>query len=130
MQQGRHLPRWRPCCATKPSGILRGVVAPSASVSSALSAAPVVAHVVRSGFVESVHHGTVVVTAPDGSLELAVGDPDGEVLPRSSSKPFQALAMIRHGLAVDGRLLALACSSHSGEDFHLEGVREILAGAG
>jgi L-asparaginase II len=89
-----------------------------------------VAHVVRSGFVESVHHGTAVVTAPDGSIELAVGDPDGVVLPRSSSKPFQALAMVRHGLTTDGRLLALACSSHSGEDFHLEGVREILAGAG
>jgi L-asparaginase II len=102
----------------------------TASVSAALTAAPVVAHVVRGGFVESVHHGTAVVTAPDGSVELAVGDPEGVVLPRSSSKPFQALAMVRHGLATDGRLLSLACSSHSGEDFHLEGVREILAGAG
>ena len=26
--------------------------------------------------------------------------------------------------------LALACASHSGEEFHLEGVRKILAGAG
>ena len=88
------------------------------------------AHVVRSGFVESVHHGTAVVTGPDGTVELAVGDPDGVVFPRSSSKPLQALAMVRHGLATDGKLLSLACSSHSGEDFHLEGVREILAGAG
>ena len=102
----------------------------STSASSALTAAPVVAHVVRGGFVESVHHGTAVVTAPDGSVELAVGDPEGVVFPRSSSKPFQAVAMVRHGLATDGRLLSLACSSHSGEEFHLDGVREILVGAG
>jgi hypothetical protein len=77
-----------------------------------------------------VHHGTAVVTSPDGAVDLAVGDPEGVVFPRSSSKPFQALAMVRHGLATSGRLLSLACSSHSGEEFHLEGVREILAGAG
>ena len=119
------------------SGILRGVsndsLTPSAvtgPVSRALSAAPVVAHVVRAGFVESVHHGSVAVTAPDGSLELEVGDAAGPVFPRSSSKPIQALAMLRCGLDTDGRHLALACSSHSGEQFHVEAAREILAGAG
>ncbi|MER7071976.1 asparaginase [Terrabacter sp. NPDC000476] len=102
----------------------------SSSVSPALAAAPVVAHVVRAGFVESVHHGTAVVTAPDGTVELEVGDASGPVFPRSSSKPLQALAMVRHGLDTDGRLLSLACASHSGEDFHVEAAREILAGAG
>jgi L-asparaginase II len=38
--------------------------------------------------------------------------------------------MVRAGLELDGELLALACASHSGEDFHLDGVRRILAGAG
>ena len=38
--------------------------------------------------------------------------------------------MLRAGLALDGKLLALAAASHSGESFHLDGVREILAGAG
>ena len=38
--------------------------------------------------------------------------------------------MLRAGLELDGELLALACASHSGEPFHLEGVRRILAGAG
>jgi L-asparaginase II len=105
--------------------------APSAtSVPSALTGAPVVAHVVRGGFVESVHHGLAVVTAPDGSVELEVGDSSGPIFPRSSSKPIQALAMVRNGLDNDGALLALACSSHSGEDFHLEAAREILARAG
>ncbi len=38
--------------------------------------------------------------------------------------------MLRCGLKLDGELLALAAASHSGEDFHVAGVREILASAG
>ena len=38
--------------------------------------------------------------------------------------------MLGLGLDLDGELLALACASHSGEAFHLEGVRRILASAG
>jgi len=34
------------------------------------------------------------------------------------------------GLDLDGELLALAAASHSGEDFHVTGVRKILASAG
>ncbi|MEP7036308.1 MAG: asparaginase [Actinomycetota bacterium] len=92
--------------------------------------APVVAHVVRSGFVESVHHGSVVALGSDASTLLAVGDVSGPIFPRSSSKPIQALAMLRAGLDLDGELLALATGSHSGEAFHLDGVQRILAGAG
>lgn len=50
--------------------------------------------------------------------------------PRSSSKPLQAIAMLRAGLLLPPNLLALAAASHSGEQFHREGTREILAGAG
>jgi L-asparaginase II len=92
--------------------------------------APVVAHVVRSGFVESVHHGSVVALDAQGSILMAVGDVAGPIFPRSSNKPIQALAMLRAGLDLDGELLALAAGSHSGESFHLAGVRRILAGAG
>jgi hypothetical protein len=52
--------------------------------------APAVAHVVRSGFVESVHRGSVVVVDANGSTLLAVGDIAGPMFPRSSSKPIQA----------------------------------------
>jgi L-asparaginase II len=38
--------------------------------------------------------------------------------------------MLRCGLGLDGELLALAAASHSGEDFHVDGVRKILLGAG
>ena len=49
------------------------------------------------------------------------------MLPRSCNKPVQALAMVRAGLDLPDELLALACASHSGEPFHVEGVRRILA---
>jgi L-asparaginase II len=91
---------------------------------------PVLAHVVRSGFLESVHHGSVVALDPNGSTLLALGDVTRPIFARSASKPIQALAMLRGGLDLDGELLALATASHSGEAFHLEGVQRILAGAG
>ena len=50
--------------------------------------------------------------------------------PRSANKPLQATAMLRAGLELDGELLALAAASHSGEDYHVDGVRKILSGAG
>ena len=95
-----------------------------------LQNAPVLAHVVRQGFVESVHHGIAVLTDPTGGVERAWGDPDTPVFPRSSLKPLQAIASLRGGAPLSGEALALACASHSGEPFHLEGVRASLAASG
>ncbi len=67
---------------------------------------------------------------PSGDVAWALGDPATVVFPRSANKPIQALGMLRAGLPLDGRLLALASASHSGEPFHLEAVREILGLAG
>jgi L-asparaginase II len=91
---------------------------------------PVLAEVVRSGFIESRHRGALAALDADGRVLHAAGTADAPMFPRSSNKPLQAVAMLRCGLALDGRLLALAAASHSGEDFHVAGVREILAGAG
>src|SRR5688572_27369767 len=90
----------------------------------------VVAEVWRGDFLESVHHGTVVATDASGDPVLSIGRPGDVAFPRSSNKPLQALAMLRAGLDLDGELLALACASHSGEDFHVEGALRILAQAG
>lgn len=84
----------------------------------------------RSGFTESVHAGHAVVVDPTGAVFASWGDPDHVVFPRSSNKPAQATAMVRHGLDLPVHLLALAASSHSGERFHLAGVHEILDRAG
>jgi L-asparaginase II len=88
------------------------------------------AEIVRSGFTEGWHSGRLVALAADGSVEFAYGDVEAVMLPRSSNKPMQAVAMLEHGLDLTGELLALAAASHAGEPFHLEGVRKILAGAG
>ena len=76
------------------------------------------------------HRGAVAVIAADGSEALTGGTAIQVMYPRSANKPFQAAAMLRCGLDLDGELLALAAASHSGEDFHVAGVRKILAGAG
>jgi L-asparaginase II len=91
---------------------------------------PVVAEVVRSGFVESRHRGAVAALAADGNPVIAVGRTGVPILPRSANKPLQATAMLRCGLGLDSELLALAAASHSGEDFHADGVRKILSSAG
>ncbi|TDC61072.1 asparaginase [Actinomadura sp. GC306] len=91
---------------------------------------PVLVEVERSGFVESRHRGAAAGLAADGSVAVRAGDPAVPVFPRSANKPMQAVAMLRAGLGLDGELLALAGGSHSGEEFHVEGVEKILAGAG
>ena len=89
------------------------------------------AEVIRSGFSESRHRGSAVVLGADGHEVLfSAGEVAAPIFPRSSNKPMQAAAMRACGLAVEGELLALASASHSGEDFHVTGVRQILAGAG
>jgi L-asparaginase II len=93
------------------------------------SAVPV-AEIVRSGFVEGHHYGSLVALDAEGSVAWSVGYPHVPVLPRSCNKPVQALGMVRAGLDLPVDLLALACASHSGEPFHVDGVRRILASAG
>jgi L-asparaginase II len=90
-----------------------------------------VAAIVRSGFTESLHRGSVAVVDPAGARVAAVGDADGPVFPRSSNKPMQALAMLRAGWEPAAEAdLAIAAASHRGEPFHLERVRSVLGHAG
>jgi L-asparaginase II len=118
------------------SGTAQPTVAAGSRPAPIARGAEPIAVVVRSGVVESVHHGHVVaLAAADGTggparVVAGLGDPDAVVLPRSSLKPLQAVAMLRAGLDLDGPGLALACASHNGERRHLEVVRAVLAGAG
>jgi len=90
----------------------------------------VLAELVRSEIVESAHRGYLVALNADGSENLVLGDCKHLIFPRSTVKSFQAAAMLRHGLELEPRLLALAASSHSGSAMHIAAVREILALAG
>lgn len=89
-----------------------------------------IAIVSRSGVDESVHFGAVVCVGTAGNIEFSIGDPTVHIYPRSSTKPFQALAMVRAGLALPPEQLALVCSSHNGEEIHLNTARAILQSAG
>ncbi len=91
---------------------------------------PIVAEVVRSGLVESRHHGRVVALGPDGDAVIAMGDIYDVTYGRSSNKPIQAVGMVELGLVLPPDQLALAVASHSGEAMHLERVRAILAAHG
>jgi L-asparaginase II len=84
--------------------------------------------VVRSGFVECVHHGSVVALDPDGAVVLKAGEPDAPHLPRSANKPLQLVGMLRAGLDLPPPDLAIAASSHSGETAHVRRVRDLLNG--
>ncbi|BCJ53775.1 asparaginase [Actinoplanes sp. NBRC 14428] len=91
----------------------------------------ILAEVVRSGFVECVHHGSVVVLDASGAVLASAGDVTGPFFPRSSNKPLQAVGMLRAGLRVaEPADLAQISSSHFGEPFHIERVRSILRSAG
>lgn len=86
--------------------------------------------VMRSGFHEGSHFGSVVVTDSDGSVLHARGDIDAPVFPRSSNKPFQAVAMVLAGAELEGADLAISAASHSGEPMHTERVAAMLTRVG
>jgi len=90
----------------------------------------VLAEVVRSGFVEGLHRGSLVVLDPDGSVALARGDVSSPIFPRSSNKLMQATGLVELGYTGHDELLALAAASHNGEPHHVDGVRRILAACG
>lgn len=85
------------------------------------------AHIERSGMVESRHIGAAVICDASGDLLLAVGDGNATIYPRSTLKPLQAVAMLRAGAAFADDELVLAASSHSGSPEHLAVVERMLA---
>jgi L-asparaginase II len=92
---------------------------------------PVLVEVWRSGFLESVHRGSLIVVGPDGAVLSAVGDVERPVLPRSANKPVQATALLAAGWTPrSGQELAVGAGSHSGEDGHRALVADMLAASG
>ncbi len=95
---------------------------------------PVLVHLTRASQVESTHRGAVCVVHANGDMVLALGDVDAPVYPRSAIKVLQALPLVESSAAeaagFTDKELALACSSHSGEPFHVETARAMLAKCG
>lgn len=84
---------------------------------------PLIVEVLRGSVVESIHQVTVVVVNEIGSVINYWGNPQFLTMPRSAIKMLQALPLIESGAAekfgLEGKYLALACSSHRGEKDHL-----------
>lgn len=95
---------------------------------------PALVEVIRGSAVESRHRGAFAVIGPAGRVIASAGDIETPVFPRSAIKAFQALPLIESGaadaLGLDDEEIALACSSHSGEEAHVRVARSILAKAG
>ena len=91
------------------------------------------AHVLRSGEVESLHLGWLVVLDADGRVLAQVGD-DAAIYTRSSLKPLQALPLIATGGAERWGLtpeeLAVTAASHAGSRMHRATVLSLLTKAG
>lgn len=84
----------------------------------------------RSGFVESRHAGSAVVLTGEGEVIRTLGDSTTPIFPRSSMKPFQAVAVMASGVTLRGEDAAIATASHSGTQRHADLARGLLARAG
>ncbi len=95
---------------------------------------PVTVEVTRGNQVESAHRGLAVIVDGDGAVMFEAGDIATAVFPRSACKAMQALPLVESGAAdaygFGDRELALACSSHNGEDAHVELAASMLSRAG
>ncbi|MDO5493555.1 MAG: asparaginase [Nesterenkonia sp.] len=84
------------------------------------------AWVTRAGVVESRHIGSMVMVAPDGRVLESFGAPERSIFPRSTLKPFQAVASLRAGALISPEAVALACGSHIGTPRHQELAASVL----
>lgn len=84
----------------------------------------------RNGFIESRHVGAAVVLAADGTVVTELGDIRSPIFPRSTLKPFQALASMKASVPLRGPQVALAAASHVASNDHMAVVRTMLDAAG
>lgn len=87
--------------------------------------------IVRSGITEVTRSGIICAVDGDNKTIFSLGDGNYEFWSRSCLKAFQLLSHLhilqKYYPSLQPYHYALMASSHSGEDIHLGGVREILA---
>jgi L-asparaginase II len=89
-------------------------------------AQPIVVEVRRNGAVEAVHR-VHAVALRGGEVVEAAGDPALTCFMRSSSKPLQALPLVRARDDLPDDELAIACASHHDTSEQVAAVRALLA---
>jgi L-asparaginase II len=91
-------------------------------------AEPLLVEVRRNGRVEAVHRVDAVAVR-GGEVVAAAGDPRLRCFMRSSSKPLQALPLVRARDDLPDDELAIACASHRDTPEQVAAVRALLARA-
>ena len=95
---------------------------------------PILVEITRGALVESAHRGAAAIMDASGAVVFQVGDIDSAIFPRSAVKSLQALPLVETGAAARLGLteaeIALACSSHNGEEAHVAAAASMLAKAG
>jgi L-asparaginase II len=86
----------------------------------------------RNGIVENRHYVHAAIVNAEGQLLFSLGDPSRMTLLRSCAKPAQTLAILEAGnpRQYEQAEVALMCSSHSSEPFHVARVMKMLERAG
>lgn len=86
--------------------------------------------VTRNKYVESLHYGLVCVVNSDGHILHHIGDIHTKIFFRSCAKPLQVIPLVQSGgaqaLGFSLKDIAIACASHSGQEFHQRTVDAIL----
>lgn len=84
----------------------------------------------RGNIVECSHNVHIAVVDSNNKLLKYYSNPDEIVYARSSVKPIQAIQVLESGAcekySINNKEIALMCSSHSSEDYHVEGIDSIL----
>ena len=94
------------------------------------SANPILVEVTRGDMVESFHRGAIAVVSATGETVAEYGDISRPIYPRSAIKPLQTMVLVESGAleryALRDQHIALACASHSGQDSHVDAIRQWL----
>jgi len=89
---------------------------------------PIVVEVVRNGVVEA-RHRVHAVAVRDGAVVVEMGDATLSCFMRSSSKPLQALPLVRARDDLTTEDIAIACASHRATPEQIRAVEALLARA-
>lgn len=84
----------------------------------------------RSNTIESTHYAKVLIKNIKGKSIYTTGNDEDHIYPRSSIKIFQAIPFVSSGAIKDFKLndkiIALSCSSHRGEKYHIKELEKWL----
>jgi L-asparaginase II len=90
---------------------------------------PIIIEAVRGDGIVEARHVVHAVAVQDGAVVAEAGDAALTCFLRSSSKPFQALPLVRSRADLEDAEVAIACASHRATDEQLAAVRALLAKA-